>query len=252
MSRVTEVHDETRLRHVPEGGLEGTTALVTGATRGIGAATARMLAAAGADLVLLARTEADLKETADEIGGRPLPADLSSTESIEGAVEGLLDEGVVPDLVVNAAGVFDLEPVTHTSAETLDRNLDVNLRGAILLARSVLPSMLVRGSGVIVNVGSVAGRKAFPGNGAYSASKYGLRGFHEVLLEELRGTGVRATLLEPAAVDTAIWDPLAPDERDDLPSRDQMLRPEDVAEAVLFACTRPAGVQVPFLPLERV
>lgn len=231
--------------------LEGTLALVAGATRGIGAASARMLADAGAELALLARTEADLEAMSDEIGGRVLPADLSSPGSIDGVVGELLDDGSVPDLVVNTAGVFDLEPVTRVSTESLDRNLDVNLRGAILLVRALLPSMLVRGSGLFVTVGSVAGRKAFPGNAAYSASKYGLRGFHEVLLEEIRGTGVRATLLEPAAVDTEIWDPLAPDERDDLPSRDQMLRPREVAEAVLFACTRPPGVQIPYLPVEK-
>jgi len=225
--------------------------LVTGATRGIGAATARILAAGGAELVLLARTGADLEEMADEIGGRTVSVDLSAPESIEQGMERLLEDGVVPDVVVNAAGVFDLDPVTDMSVESLDRNLDVNLRGAILLVRALLPSMLARGSGLIVSVGSVAGRKALSGNAAYSASKFGLRGFHEVLLEELRGTGVRATLLEPAAVDTGIWDPLAPDERDDLPSRDQMLRPEDVAEAVRFACTRPEDVQIPFLPVER-
>ncbi|MDX1567283.1 MAG: SDR family oxidoreductase [Longimicrobiales bacterium] len=235
----------------PGGVLDGALALVAGATRGIGAASARLLADAGAELVLLARTEADLEAMADEIGGRVLPADLSRPESVDAAVGDLLDDGAVPDLVVNAAGVFDLEPASGVSRKSLDRNLDVNLRGAILLVRALLPSMLVRGSGLIVSVGSVAGRKAFPGNAAYSASKYGLRGFHEVLLEELRGTGVRATLLEPAAVDTEIWDPLAPDERDDLPSREQMLRPEDVAEAVLFACTRPPGVQIPFLPVEK-
>lgn len=231
--------------------LEGSTALVAGASRGIGASTARALASEGAETVLMARTEADLERMAEEVGGRVLPADLSSAESVKGAVDGLLEDGVVPDILVNAAGVFDLDSLAHTPLETLDRNLDVNLRGAFLLLQAVLPSMVVRGSGVIVNVGSVAGRRAFPGNAAYSASKYGLRGAHEVLLEEIRGSGVRATLLEPAAVDTGIWDSLAPDERDDLPSRADMLRPEDVAEAVRFVCTRPPGVQVPFLPVEK-
>lgn len=231
--------------------LRGATALIAGASRGIGAATARALSDEGAEVVLLARTEADLDRLARELDGRALPADLSSEESVGEAVEELMQDGVVPELVVNAAGVFDLDSLAHTPVETLDRNLDVNLRGAFLLVRAVLPSMLVRGSGVIVNVGSIAGRKALPGNAAYSASKYGLRGMHEVLLEEIRGSGVRATLVEPSAVDTDIWDPLAPDERDDLPSRADMLRPEDVAEAVRFACTRPPGVQIPFLPVER-
>lgn len=231
--------------------LKGRTVLIAGATRGIGAACARKVASAGADVVLLARTAARLEEAAEELGGRALPADLGSEASVRTALEGLLDEGVVPDVVVNAAGVFDLEPLARASVETLDRNLRVNLRGAFLLIRSVLPSMLARGSGLIVSVGSVAGRKAFPGNGAYAASKYGLRGLHEVLLEEIRGSGVRATLLEPGAVDTTIWDPMTPDAREDLPSREDMLTVDEVADAVLFACALPEGVQVPFLPLER-
>ncbi|MDH3424228.1 MAG: SDR family NAD(P)-dependent oxidoreductase, partial [Gemmatimonadota bacterium] len=115
----------------------------------------------------------------------------------------------------------------------------------------VLPGMLERGSGTVVSIGSVAGRKAFPGNAAYSASKYGLRGLHEVLVEELRGTGVRATLVEPAATDTELWDPLDPEQNPELPSRTDMLRPEDVADAVLFAVTRPEGVIVPVLQVER-
>ena len=102
----------------------------------------------------------------------------------------------------------------------------------------------------VVNVGSVAGRKAFPQNGAYSASKFGLRGLHEVLLEELRGTGVRASLIEPAACDTPLWDPLDPDQDPYLPSRSAMLRPEDVADAVLFLATRPDDVQIPLLSIE--
>jgi NADP-dependent 3-hydroxy acid dehydrogenase YdfG len=111
--------------------------------------------------------------------------------------------------------------------------------------------MLVRRGGLIVNVGSVAGRKAFPGNAAYSASKFGLRGFHEVLLEEVRGTGVRATLVEPAATDTPLWDPLDPDSDPGLPDRAAMLSPDDVAEAVLFVATRPESVRIPFLSIER-
>ena len=111
--------------------------------------------------------------------------------------------------------------------------------------------MLERRGGLIVNVGSVAGRKAFPGNAAYSASKFGLRGFHEVLLEEVRGTGVRATLVEPAATDTPLWDPLDPDSDPGLPDRAAMLSPDDVAEAVLFVATRPESVRIPFLSIER-
>jgi NADP-dependent 3-hydroxy acid dehydrogenase YdfG len=97
----------------------------------------------------------------------------------------------------------------------------------------------------------VAGRRAFPANGAYSASKYGQRGMHEVLAEELRGSGLRATLVEPAATDTPLWDALDPDADPNLPGRDAMLRPVDVAEAVVFAVTRPPHVRIPLLQIER-
>jgi NAD(P)-dependent dehydrogenase (short-subunit alcohol dehydrogenase family) len=169
-----------------------------------------------------------------------------------GALDQLTETlGGPPNVVVNAAGVFDLAPLAETSVEVFDRNVTANLRAPFLVIRALLPDMLARGSGFIVNVGSVACRKAFPGNGAYAASKFGLRGLHEVLLEEVRGTGVRACLVEPAATDTTIWDPFQPDAHPHLPGREDMLRPEDVAEAILFAVTRPPGVHLPFLAVER-
>ena len=232
--------------------LGGRTALVTGASRGIGAAVAKALADAGARVWLVARSADALRRVAEEVGGSALVADLSDEASLWEAVERFQEEaGGAPDVVVNAAGVFALSPVAGESVASLDRHLAVNLRASFLMARAVLPAMLQRGSGVIVNVGSVAGRKAFPGNAAYSASKFGLRGFHEVLLEELRGTGVRATLVEPAATDTPLWDPLDPDADPGLPDRAAMLSAGDVAEAVVFIASRPATVRIPVLQIER-
>jgi len=235
-----------------EGPLLGSTALVTGASRGIGARVAERLAEAGARVWLVARSAGALAEVAVRTGGTPLVADLTDEGDVWDALDRLQDElGGPPDLVVSAAGVFALAPVAETSVKALDDHLAVNLRGAFLVTRALLPAMLERGSGLIVNVGSVAGRRAFPGNAAYSASKYGLRGFHEVLLEEVRGTGVRATLLEPAATDTPLWDPLDPDTDPGLPDRSAMLSADDVAEAVLFVATRPDSVRIPFLQIER-
>lgn len=232
--------------------LDGRRALVTGASRGIGRATAVRLAEAGAEVHLLARSADALERLAGELGGRAWPADLADEVEVWAALEGLVEAvGGPPDVVVNAAGVFDLAPLAETDVATFDRNLQANLRGPFMVIRALLPAMLRRGRGVVVNVGSVAGRRALPGNAAYAASKFGMRGLHEVLVEELRGTGVRACLVEPSATDTGLWDPLRPDERDDLPSRAAMLSPEDVAEAVLFAATRPEGVQVPLLLVER-
>lgn len=232
--------------------LADTWALVTGASRGIGRATARHLADLGARVALVARSREALDALARETDGWALPCDVADPDAIEAMAHSFRKEvGGPPEILVVSAGVFDLAPAESTPLEVLDRNLNVNLRGAVLSVRAFLAEMKASGRGTIVQVGSVAGRKAFPGNAAYSASKYGIRGFHEVLLEELRGTGVRASLVEPAATDTPIWDPMDPDQDPNLPGRDAMLAPERVAEAIGFIVTRPHGVQIPFLPVER-
>jgi NADP-dependent 3-hydroxy acid dehydrogenase YdfG len=231
--------------------LAGRSALVTGASRGIGEASARALAAAGARVHLLARSAPALEGRARELGGCAWPVDLTDAPAVAATLARLVGSQGAPDVVVNAAGVFDMAPIVETSVETFDRELSANLRGPFLVIRALLPAMLARATGTIVTIGSVAGHRAFPGNAAYSASKFGLRGFHDVLVEELRGTGVRATLIEPAATDTHIWDPYDPDRSPGLPDRAAMLSPADVAEAVLFAATRPAGVRLPLLRIER-
>ncbi|GMV07175.1 MAG: NAD(P)-dependent oxidoreductase [Gemmatimonadota bacterium] len=232
--------------------LRGRNALVTGASRGIGARVAERLAGAGARVWLVARSADRLADLAARTGGTALAADLGDEAAVWEVAERLQDElGGAPDLVVNAAGVFGLAPVAEETVQSLDAHLAVNLRAPFLVVRALLPAMLRRGSGLVVNVGSVAGRRAFPANAAYSASKFGLRGFHEVLLEEVRGTGVRATLVEPAATDTPLWDPLDPDADPGLPDRSAMLDPDDVAEAVLFVATRPDSVRIPLLQIER-
>lgn len=231
--------------------LVGRTALVTGASRGIGREVARMLAVDGARVWALARSADALAELAAE-DIRPVVCDLRDDTATWHALDELSERlGGPPDVVVNSSGVFGISSLAEETVSSFDAHLEVNVRAPFLVIRVLLPAMLERGSGTIVNIGSVAGRKAFSGNGAYSASKFGLRGLHEVLVEELRGTGVRATLIEPAATDTELWDPLDPDSDPDLPDRSDMLRPVDVAEAVLFAVTRPADVTIPALRVER-
>lgn len=232
--------------------LAGRSALVTGASRGIGRRVAERLADLGARVWCLGRSADALRTLAVEIGGEALVADLADDAETWAALDGLQDAlGGAPDIVVNAAGVFSMGPLAETSVKDFDAQLAINLRGPFLVVRALLPAMLARRSGLVVNIGSVAGRRAIAGNGAYAASKFGLRGLHEVLVEELRGTGVRAALVEPTATDTSLWDPLDPDADPGLPGRSEMLAVDDVADAIVFVATRPDAVTIPSLRVER-
>ena len=232
--------------------LVGHVALVTGASGGIGLAICRALASAGASVLLVARRAEALRAAARAVGGLALVADVTDPGEVDRLRACAAAEcGTEPGIVVAAAGAFELGPVVETPVESFDRMLAVNLRAPFLLARAFLQGMLARGAGHFVTIGSVAGRVAFPENGAYSASKFGVRGLHAVLDVELRGTGVRATLVEPGATDTALWDGIDRERHRGLPERAAMLAPEAVAEAVVFAVTRPPGVDVRTLLLER-
>ncbi len=230
--------------------LAGMSVLVTGASRGIGLAISAALAASEAWVGMVARRSEPLTRAAEQVGGHPFPADVSSPEDVERLQREVRSRlGGPPDAVVNAAGAFSLGALVETSPDELTRQLDANVRGPFQVIRAFLPGMLERGSGHIVNIGSIAGRVPLPGNAAYGASKYALRGLHEILALEVTGTGIRMTLVEPAATDTPLWDPVDPDSREDLPSRSAMLRPEDVARAVVFALSQPAGVEVSYLAI---
>lgn len=235
------------------GVLAGCTALVTGASGGIGRAVAARLRGAGAWVAMVARREGPLRAAAEEIGGHPIPADVTDAAAVHRLAEYLVEllGGVGPTLVVNAAGAFQLAPVAETDPEVFDEQVAVNLRAPFLLMRAFLPRMLARGSGHIVTIGSVAGRRAFPHNGAYAASKFGVRGLHAVLDVELRGTGVRATLIEAGATATPLWDRIDPGRHPDVPSPAAMLLPEAVADAVFYAVTQPPGVDVRSIVVER-
>lgn len=232
--------------------VEGRTALVTGATQGIGRATVLALAGAGWRVLCLGRNRARLAEVVEATGGRaqPLPCDLRRSDEVARAIADVQAwcEGA-PDDVVHSAGLFVLAPVGALPVDAFAQALDVNLIAAYRLAHAFVPAMRARGSGHIVTLGSIADHVALPGNAAYAASKYGARGVHEVLREELKGTGVRATLVSPGPVDTSMWNPYDPDHRPGLTPRARMLSPEAVADAVLYALTRPRGVNVDELRL---
>jgi NADP-dependent 3-hydroxy acid dehydrogenase YdfG len=230
--------------------LAGRVAVVSGASRGIGRAIVELLAEEGARVHAWARNPEPVRGLARSTGGEGWAVDLADDGAVWEAADALVESEGAPGVVVACAGAFTLAPIVETSLEDFDRMLSVNLRGTFLMYRALLPAMLAAGRGELVTIGSAAGRRAFPANGTYAASKFGQRGLHEVLREELRGSPVRCTLVEPAATDTPLWDPFDPDRRSDLPARAEMLHPEDVAEAVLFAVTRPAHVRIPLLQIE--
>ena len=231
-----------------EGSLHGRVAVVTGASRGIGIAVAQAFAAEGAQVLAVARNADALRRAAATCGARHVAADVGTVEGTGAIAEAL--GGEAPDIVVHSAGAFALAALTDTSVDDFDRMHAVNLRAAFLLAREFLPRMKERGRGHLVSIGSVAGRLALPGNAAYAASKFGLRGLHAVLDLELRGSGVRATLVEPGATATGLWDTID-GAGYDLPPREAMLDAAAVADAVLFAVTRPADTSIPNLLIGR-
>lgn len=222
------------------GPLVGKIAVVTGASRGIGLAVADELRAAGAHTVRLARSLSDGSAERETT----LRCDVTRPDEVERAVRSVQAELGLPDIVVNNAGVFFVNLLADTTPAEFTRSITTNLTGPFLVAHALVPAMVRRGSGHLVTIGSSSDHLAYPGNSAYAAGKYGVRGLHEVIAVELTGTGVRTTLVSPGAVDTEMWDPIDPDSQPGFRKRADMMRAEDVAEAVLFAVTREARVTV--------
>jgi len=232
--------------------LTRTTAVVTGASRGIGRAIAQALIDAGARVALIARNEIPLREVAERSDGRGLAiaCDVSIAAHVMSAVE-IIDDafGGAPDVLVNNAGAFNLATIDSLDPSAFSTDLETNLVAPVRFARAFLPGMRARGRGHIVSIGSVVDRTVFPENAAYAASKHGMRALHEVLRLETRGSGVRATLISPGPVDTPVWDAIDPDNRAGFTPRAQMLSAQAVADAVLYAVTQPPDVNVDELRL---
>jgi NADP-dependent 3-hydroxy acid dehydrogenase YdfG len=223
------------------------TALVTGGSRGIGLAIARALVREGVRVALVARGAEALDARAKELGKGTVavPADVSVSSEVDRAIRQVRDAlGDVPDLLINNAGIFNPKPLHELTPEEFERMMKINLIAPFFVLRALLPAWRERGRGHVITIGSIADRSIFADNGAYSASKFGIRAMHEVLRAETKGTGVRATLISPSATDTPIWETvtLAPDNR--FPPRDKMLAADAVADAAVWAATRPANVNV--------
>jgi NADP-dependent 3-hydroxy acid dehydrogenase YdfG len=234
--------------------LAGKRAIVTGASRGIGLATARVLAGDGAQVALLARRHDALLEAAAALGDGALavPCDVSNADALTRALSTIRTTfGGAPDIVVNNAGVFELDRIEDLEPAALSRALETNVAAPHRIVHEFLGDMRSRGSGHIVTIGSIADRQIFSQNGAYAASKHAARALHEVMRAELRGSGVRVTLISPGPVDTPLWDRIDPDHREGFTPRAFMLGADAVAAAVLYAVTQPQAVNVDELRLSR-
>jgi len=215
----------------------GTVALVTGASSGIGAATARLLAARGATVALVARRAdrldqvlADCREHAP--ASRAWPADLADPERAAALALAIRDEYGAIDVVVNNAGGPMRRPVQRLTMDEVRRPMTLNYLSPVAITLALLPGMLERRSGVIVNVSSLGGRLGIATEAAYCASKFALAGWSEALVADLAGTGVSVRLVLPGAIDTEIWD--QPD--NDPPLYTGPLVPADEVAAGIVAC----------------
>lgn len=238
--------------------LEGTVALVTGASSGIGRETARALARNGAAVAVLARRRSRLDELAAEIGadgGTALvvEADVTTPEAATAAVERVVAELGRLDTVVNNAGVMLVGPVADAPDGEWERMIDVNLRGLLYVSRAALPH-LVRAAGApprrvadLVNISSTAGRVARPGTAVYNLTKFGVNGFTEALRQELQPHRVRVSVVEPGTVDTELVTHTRPalltGVRAQTASIERLL-PGDIADAVAYIVGRPRRVAV--------
>jgi NADP-dependent 3-hydroxy acid dehydrogenase YdfG len=249
--------------------LEGSVALVTGASSGIGEATARALAGAGAKVAVSARRLQRLQRLAEELGegGRTalaIESDITDSEQAVAAVERTADELGRLDIVVNNAGQMLLGPIEDAPTEEWDRMIDLNLKGLIVTTHAALPHLLSaaadspRGCADVINISSVAGRIARSGSGVYNLTKHGVGAFSESFRQEFAGRRVRSTLIEPGAVETELTDHIRDGIREEVRGRFadiKSLQAEDVADAIAYAVTRPWHVslnEVLIRPTEQV
>jgi NADP-dependent 3-hydroxy acid dehydrogenase YdfG len=238
--------------------LDGTVALVTGASSGIGEATAKALSAQGAKVAIAARRMDRLERLAAEIddaGGTALPirSDITDREQAIDAVERTATELGRLDILVNNAGVMLLGPIEDAPIEEWDRMIDLNLKALLSTTHAAVPHLLAaaenlhRNCADVVNVSSVAGRVARAGSGVYNLTKFGVGAFSESFRQEFAERRVRSILIEPGAVATELTDHLRDGVREQVRERIgdiESLEAEDVAETIVYAVTRPWHVSL--------
>ncbi len=238
--------------------LDGTVALVTGASSGIGEATARVLAGHGASVAVVARRKDRLEELADQLGRGgvrvlTIQADITDQDLAGAAVEETVTEFGRLDTVVNNAGVMLLGPILDAPTDEWDRMIAINLRALLYVTHAAVPHLLAaaqdspRRVADLVNISSIAGRQVRLGSGVYNATKWGVGAFSESLRQEITQRYVRVSLVEPGAVDTELTTHLRPEIREQSQARfadTVRLRAEDIADAVGYIVTRSREVAI--------
>jgi NAD(P)-dependent dehydrogenase (short-subunit alcohol dehydrogenase family) len=218
--------------------LTGKTAIVTGATRGIGRAIAEALAAQGCNVVIAARHERDCRAVADQISGRGrgqaagMAADVRRSEDCAKLIAGAVETFGGLHILINNAGIGGFSPIEKMDVAHWDRVIATNLNSLFYCTHAALPH-LKRDGGWIINIGSLAGKNAFPGGAAYNASKFGLIGFSEAVMQEVRHDDIRVSYIMPGSVATDFegatnW------------AADWMIQPQDIAQVVIDLLEMPA------------
>jgi 3-oxoacyl-[acyl-carrier protein] reductase len=222
-------------------------ALITGASAGIGQATARALASEGANVVITARREDRLQQLAAEIqslGAKAIyiAGDASTEATAKETVERAMNTFGRIDILVNNAGVGNYKNLVDTSADEYDQIMDVNMRSTFLFTRHVVPVMLTQREGLILMISSMAGVYGFPGQAVYCASKFAQMGFAQSLDKELRPHGIKVGTICPGGVKTEFA--IGKGRTEESVAKSQMLEAEEVAQAILFAATQPPGARI--------
>ena len=236
--------------------LQSQRAWITGASSGIGAATAKLLSAEGAYLILSARRQdrlESLKREIEENGGKAeiLPLDVTDRSAVFTAGEKLEKEGGV-DILINNAGIMPLSPMAKGRVDDWDRTIDVNIKGLLYTTHAVLSGMIQRKKGHIVNLGSVASRVAIPTGAVYCGTKFAVAAISEALRKEVLQYGIRVTIIEPGAVATELANSITDEEVRKMVTSQQgfyaphleILTSEDIARAILYCVSQPPRVNV--------
>ncbi|GKS12982.1 3-ketoacyl-ACP reductase [Paenibacillus chitinolyticus] len=224
--------------------LKNKTAIITGAGKGIGKAAAAALAKEGVNLGLLARSTADLEALQKELSGTYgvivfyASADVSKPSEVQQAISSLTGELGHVDILINNAGIAQFGTVADMDPEQWERIIQVNLMGTYYVTRAILPGMIQQNSGNIINVASTAGERGFATGSAYCASKFGVLGLTEALMQEVRKSNIRVTALTPSTVNTD----LASNAGLKIGDEDRMMQPEDVAELITTTLKLPPRV----------